>query len=389
MKKATYCLTVLLCLSLQQLFPQLDTLQLTAKDSVVSKAWIFGVGVNIVDDSGDAFNDFTTMKDQWNMVPYPSRLSLGRYFRSGLGLEAIATYNRYKEGFIIDGAVNPEDKSYYALDARLSYDLNKLVGETAWFDPYVGIGLGYTEANDLGRGTYNAVIGFRTWFSDHWGLDLSSSGKWSIGNEATNHIQHAAGVAYRFAIEKELSKKGREKLAFLEEQQRVADSIAAAKKAEEEARALAERLEREKEAARLAAEEKARQYAEERAREELLASIDALGKVYFDFDSSYLNAPSKATLDQLGAIMQAHPGVRIRFEAHADSRGAASYNLWLSERRAERAKSYLLEKGIAEDRMETKGYGESQLVNECADGVACSEAKHRENRREVFMVITI
>src|SRR5690606_13415914 len=112
-------------------------------------------------------NDFTTMKDQWNIVPYPSRINIGRYFRNGLGLEAIAAYNRYKEGYKVDGQINPEVKDYFSMDARLSYDLNKLVGETGWFDPYVGAGVGYTDANDVGRGTYNAVFGFRTWFSDH------------------------------------------------------------------------------------------------------------------------------------------------------------------------------------------------------------------------------
>ncbi len=347
------------------------------------------VGINIVDDSGDAFNDFTTIKDQWNMVPFPSRISIGRYFRSGIGLEAIATYNKYKEGFIIDRAVNPEDKDYYAIDARLSYDLNKLLGQTAWFDPYVGGGIGYTDANDIGRGTYNAVIGSRLWFSDRWALDLNSSGKWSFGSEATNHIQHAAGVVYQFDIEKDLSKKGREKLALIQEQERIADSIAAAKKAEEEAKALAERLEREKEAARLAAEEKARQEAEAKRKQAIADSIEALRQIYYDFDSSYLNDPSRAPLEQLAAILREHPEVRIRFEAHADARGPEQYNQWLSERRAMRAKTYLLEKGIADERMETLGYGETRILNECTNGVRCSEAKHRENRRSAFIVVNL
>src|SRR5690606_31567421 len=152
-------------------------------------------------------------------------------------------------------------------------------------------GLGYTDANDEGRGTYNGVIGFRTWFSDRVGLDFSSSGKWSMDNTASNHIQHAVGAVYRFNIEKGLSKKGLEKLALIDENQRVSDSINAAKKAEEEARLQADRLEREKEQARLAAEDQARKDAEDRRRTELENKIDEMGNVYFRLNSSTLERP--------------------------------------------------------------------------------------------------
>src|SRR6056297_545261 len=214
----------------------------TKKDSIVQSYWLVTVGVNAVDDSGDEFGELFDFKEGWNMVPYPSRASIGRYFKSGIGLEAIGSYNRYKEGKIVDNVVNPEDIDYWGLDFRVSYDLNMILGETGFFDPYIGIGAGYTDANNQGRGTYNAVLGFRTWFSDHWGVDFNSTGKWAMDTEnATNHIQHAVGVAYRFEVEKGLSRKGMEKLAMLkemeEEQQRVQDSIA---QAEEEARLLAE-----------------------------------------------------------------------------------------------------------------------------------------------------
>ena len=174
------CVLVMLMLATTPIFSQ-DSLQITSRDSLVQSSWMFGLGYNFIDDSGDAFNDFTTIKDQWNAVAFPSRISIGRYFKNGLGIEAIGTYNKYNKGNTIDGITIPEDIDYYGLDTRLSYDLNKLIGETAWFDPYVGVGVGFADANNEPRGTYNAVVGFRTWFSDRWGLDLSSSGKWSFG----------------------------------------------------------------------------------------------------------------------------------------------------------------------------------------------------------------
>lgn len=156
-----------------------EELEITAKDSIVQSSWMFGIGFNAVDDSGNVFDGLFNISDEWNMLPYPSRISIGRYFKNGLGLEAIGTLNKYKEGKIIDGVVNLEDSDYYAIDARITYDLNKIIGETGWFDPYVGVGAGYTDANNIGRGTYNAVVGFRTWISDRWGLDFNSSGKWA------------------------------------------------------------------------------------------------------------------------------------------------------------------------------------------------------------------
>ncbi len=363
-------------------------LELTKKDSIVQSHWLVSLGTNIVDDSGDEFGELFDLSEGWNMVPYPSRVSVGRYFKNGLGLEAIGSYNRYKEGKIVDNVVNPEDVDYWGLDFRVSYDLNMILGETGFFDPYIGIGAGYTDANNQGRGTYNAVIGFRTWFSDHWGLDFNSTGKWAMDTEnASNHIQHALGVAYRFEVEKGLSRKGQEKLALLEElekeQQRVQDSIADA----EEARLLAERLQREKEAAELAAAEKAKKEAEEARRAKLRNKINNLGKVYFKLNSSYLTSKDKELLDELVAIMQDEPNLAIKVSAHTDSRGTKKYNQWLSERRAERTVEYVVSKGVSAGRISHDAFGETQLVNECEDGVRCSEEQHSKNRRSEFEIL--
>lgn len=373
---------------MSSLFAQ-EVEQLTKKDSIVQSYWLVTLGTNIVDDSGDEFGELFDLSEGWNMVPYPSRISVGRYFKNGLGLEAIGTYNKYKEGKIIDNTVNLEDIDYWGLDFRVSYDLNMILGETGFFDPYIGIGAGYTDANNQGRGTYNAVIGFRTWFSDHWGLDFNSTGKWAMSTEdATNHVQHALGVAYRFEVEKGLSRKGEEKLALLEElekeRQRVQDSIS---KAEDDARLLAERLQKEKEAAELAAAEKAKKEAEEARRAALQTKINDLGNVYFKLNSSYLTSRDKELLDQLVAIMENEPRLKIKVTAHTDSRGTKEYNQWLSERRAQRTVEYVVSKGISQDRINHEAFGETQLVNECEDGVYCTEDKHAKNRRSEFILV--
>ncbi|MFD2588216.1 OmpA family protein [Croceitalea marina] len=390
MKTTRLTLLVITLLLSVTVFSQEYTI--TEKDSIVTGSWIFGVGFNVVDDAGSEFTDIFNVKDNWNFVPFPSRLSIGRYFKNGLGLEAIGSYNRYKEGKTIDGDILSENINYYALDFRASYDLNKIIGETGFFDPYVGLGIGYTDANNVGRGTYNASVGFRAWFNDRIGLDFNSTGKWAMSTEgATNHIQHAAGLVYQFGIEKGLSRKGEEKLAQLQElekeQQRVQDSIDSAQRAEQEAKELAQLLKREaEEAAKLKADDKNKENTEKLANAKIAKEIAALGNVYFDLNSSYLSSEDKQILEKLIIILNENPEIKIQISAHTDSRGTHKYNKWLSEKRAKRSVKYLTTRGISEGRIITKAFGETELLNDCDDNIACPEKKHSENRRSAFQI---
>ena len=383
------CVLVMLMLATTPIFSQ-DSLQLTSKDSIVKSSWVLGLGFNIVDDTATPFGDtFLDIKDTWNAVPYPSRISIGRFFKNGLGIEAIGTYNKYKVGKIIDGSINTAPRDYYAIDGKISYDLNKLIGETSWFDPYIHVGAGYSSIGKLGRSTANAGFGFNTWFSDKWGANFNTMGKWGIKEGSTKQLQHSAGVVYRFGVEKELSKRGQEKLVMLEalekEKQRVQDSISEVDRVKQEA-ALAERLAQEKEKARLAAAKKAELDAENQQKQKIKDAIDALGYVYFDFDSSYLNKPYKALLDNLALILQDNPSVTLMVGSHTDSRGPEKYNMWLSERRVDRTKEYLVSQGIEQNRLATEAHGEEHLTNECNDNTKCSKEKHRKNRRSEFIV---
>ncbi|HUH47202.1 MAG TPA: hypothetical protein VLZ54_08630, partial [Arenibacter sp.] len=105
----TYRYVLILLLALPFNFVDAQELRLTAKDSIVTSAWMVGLGYNFVDDSGDQFEELFDIKDQWNAVAFPSRLSIGRYFKSGLGIEAIGTFNKYKVGKLIDGSINSKE----------------------------------------------------------------------------------------------------------------------------------------------------------------------------------------------------------------------------------------------------------------------------------------
>ncbi|MGY0408194.1 MAG: OmpA family protein [Polaribacter sp.] len=80
-------------------------------------------------------------------------------------------------------------------------------------------------------------------------------------------------------------------------------------------------------------------------------------------------------------------GVSIAIESHTDSRGTKEHNQGLSERRAQAVTNYLISKGVNPSKLTANGFGESRLTNRCSDGVSCTEAQHRANRRTTFRVI--
>ncbi|MBC6997972.1 OmpA family protein [Cytophaga sp. FL35] len=369
----------------QELEPNLE---LTSKDSIIERSWHVGIGFNAVDDSGDMFDELFAVDSQWNYVYYPSRVNLGRYFKSGIGIDAIATYNKYQEGKLIEGSINTVEKDYYAVDSRVTYDLMKIFKKDSWFDPYVGVGLGYAKADNVGRGTYNAVIGFRTWISEKFGIDFNATGKWRISNDnATNHLQHGVGVVYRFGIEKGLNESGEEKLALMEalekEKQRQLDSLNQVEKEKE----LARKLEMERAFAQQQAEEEAKKAARENLLKEIESQIAELGNAYFDLNSSYLNKNAKTVLKGLAEMMEKYPQLELEISSHADSRGSETYNQWLSERRVNRTLEYLMEQGVSEARLHGESFGETQLLNNCDDHTYCPEDKHKVNRRSEFKIV--
>ncbi len=106
-----------------------------------------------------------------------------------------------------------------------------------------------------------------------------------------------------------------------------------------------------------------------------------LNKVYYDYDQSYIRDDVKPELNNLASLMKAYPSMSIELSSHTDCRASESYNLKLSQRRADAAKTYLISKGIAPSRIDAVGYGESRPRVTCSDCEKCSETEHQLNRR--------
>lgn len=107
----------------------------------------------------------------------------------------------------------------------------------------------------------------------------------------------------------------------------------------------------------------------------------------FEGKSAILTEETIDMLDRLIALMKKYPEMEIRLESHTDSRGDDDENMLLTKQRARAAFEYLNEKGIDPVRIEYEGYGETQLLNHCDDGVDCTEAEHAENDRTIVKVV--
>jgi peptidoglycan-associated lipoprotein len=111
--------------------------------------------------------------------------------------------------------------------------------------------------------------------------------------------------------------------------------------------------------------------------------------IYYDFNEWNIRPDAAEVLDTtIFVLLEENPNVTIELGSHTDSRGSSEFNMELSQKRAQSVVDYLARKGIDPARLTPKGYGESQLVNHCADGIECDEDQHQKNRRTTFRVLS-
>jgi len=120
--------------------------------------------------------------------------------------------------------------------------------------------------------------------------------------------------------------------------------------------------------------------------DEVLTKI-VFDKVLFKFNDVSIPTSIYPTLDSAIHASRISKTVKIQVSAHTDSRGSAEYNQKLSERRAFVVKQYLMKKGVAKSRIISNGLGETQLLNQCSDGVECTDEQHQQNRRVEIKIV--
>ena len=130
-------------------------------------------------------------------------------------------------------------------------------------------------------------------------------------------------------------------------------------------------------------------YADFLVQEIVVGKPIVLENIYYDFDKYHIREDAALELEKLVKLLVDNPQLEIELGSHTDSRGSDRYNRILSDKRAKSVVDYLVKRGIEASRLTWKGYGKSNLINHCDDGVVCTEEEHQSNRRTEFKVVKI
>ncbi|PZQ91045.1 MAG: flagellar motor protein MotB, partial [Flavobacterium johnsoniae] len=117
-----------------------------------------------------------------------------------------------------------------------------------------------------------------------------------------------------------------------------------------------------------------------------LAKTFGIKIIYFDLDKWNIRPDAAIDLAKIVDVMKQYPNMKVDVRSHTDSRQTHKYNQKLSDRRAKSTVDWMVQDGVAKERITGRGYGETQLVNKCADGVECTEQEHQQNRRSEFII---
>ena len=105
--------------------------------------------------------------------------------------------------------------------------------------------------------------------------------------------------------------------------------------------------------------------------------------IYFDVGKATIKTQSHAILDELAATLKAQKKLAlVEIQVHSDARGNDTFNLQMSQKRAQAVHAYLVRKGVPANRLRARGYGETQPIDKGAN-----EAAWAKNRRTVFVIL--
>ena len=160
--------------------------------------WQITIGVNAVDfypvgedaPQGEFFDEFFNATDHYNILPSLSVISVSKYLSNGISFGVAGSLNKIDKF----GDLPVNDLSYYGLDGTIKYAFT----EDKTFDPYVGVGGGYTWVDEIGAGTLNGTLGFNVWFSENIAFTLQASYKHAFEDYLSSHFQHTAGISIKF-----------------------------------------------------------------------------------------------------------------------------------------------------------------------------------------------
>ena len=379
--------------------------------------WSIGFGVNTVDirsphDFGQFLKDWGGPRDL-NVLPAITKLSVARYIGAGFSAEVDGSLNKIKKGFW----GKSEDESFWAVNAQAKYALRRLVTtESGWFDPYLKLGVGYasytsTYTNEDSGVKLLAGGGINFWFTDHLGLNLQTGYHHGFQKNATDYFQHSAGIVIKFGA-KDTDKDGIPDkddacpdVAGLKEFNGCPDTdgdgiadkddacpeVAGLKEfngcPDTDGDGVADKDDKCPDVAGPAenggcpwpdtdgdgvldkddlcpneAGPASNKGCPEPNDDDQKRLNQYAKTILFDNGKATIKFESAEILNQIINVLKKYPNSRFRIEGHTDSVGKKQKNIELSQNRADAVKIYLIQGGIASDRLESKGYGPDKPI---------------------------
>ena len=418
-------------LAVLALFTLMTLSNVNAQDE--NNPWVIGFGTNIVDfygpgNFGDNVKDHLGNSD-WNFLPSISRLTVDKYLNKGFSLQFAGTMNKI-DHLMVEGDV---DEFYYSLGLNVKYDLNNLVGETAWFDPFVSLGGEYVSFGGQGKeGMLVAGAGFNVWFNDNLGVNFQTASKFGFADKVQDHIQSSLGLVIKFGGKDtdgdgiydkndacpdvaglaefngcpdadgdgiKDSDDACPNVAGLASMNGCPDSdgdgvINKNDKCANEAGPVANGgcpwpdtdgdgvLDKDDKCVNEAGVASNNGCPAPVITKEAEASLENYSKaILFNLDKTSFKSGVTSKLDEISKVMNNNPNATFVIEGHTDSLGSAQLNLRISEKRAIAVRDYLVKKGVDATRLEAIGYGEGQPI---ADNKF--RAGRAQNRRAVIKV---
>ena len=347
--------------------------------------WSIGFGVNTVDirtphDFGDFLKDWGGARDL-NVLPAVTKLSVARYIGAGFSAEVDGSMNRIKKGYKgID-----QDESFWNANLQAKYALRRLfTTESGWFDPYLKLGGGYTSykseySKEDGAVKLLAGGGINFWFTDHLGLNVQTGYNHGFQKDGTDYFQHSAGIVIKFGA-KDTDKDGI--VDKLDECPEVAglkefngcpdtdgDGVPDKDDKCPDVAGPAENggcpwpdtdgdgvLDKDDLCPNEAGPASNNGCPEPNDDDQ--KRLNQYAKtILFDTGKATIKFQSAEVLNQIINVLKKFPKSRFRIEGYTDSTGKKQKNIELSQNRADAVKIYLIQGGIDQSRLESKGYG--------------------------------
>jgi outer membrane protein OmpA-like peptidoglycan-associated protein len=452
----------------------LIALGLNAQAQDSNNPWAISFGANAVDTRAGAGDTFSSVfnrpynvKESWNILPSVSYLNVSRYVGDGFTFGVIGSVNKITKFTSIDptntvgGAnylvSNPGDLDYYAADAIISYSFMNLI-KSKVIDPSMHIGGGYTWLGDYSTGTANAGFGLTFWFTETVGVNLQSTYKHSFADVTPAHMQHFAGLTFKFGgkdtdgdgvydkddacpetagpkelngcpdtdgdgvLDKDDSCPTEAGLAAFQgcpdtDGDGIQDSLDACPEVagvkalngcpDADGDGISDKEDKcptvkgPKENAGcpwpdtdgdgvLDKDDKcptvkgtvANNGCPEMSQDQATKLNEFAKTILFNSGKSSFKQETFAVLQSITAILKEFPSSKFSIEGHTDSDGRDAMNQTLSEERAASVKDYLIENGVAKDRLSSTGFGEAKPI----DTNKTSKGKANNRRVEVLLV---